>query len=262
VSRWRSRGGSVPILVAVLVAMQGCAPSRTTVKRERTLSAAEVLTHVRERNDMVKTLSGDGSITIESPEGSNNGSFDAMLKKPDSLCVDLRGPLGIRVGSLFLSPERFIFYNRFENTAMIGKPDGKTLRSMFRLTMQFDEVIGAFTGEFPTVSKSDSLESFSVNDEGFYVLKYRTHDGRKEYWIDGDAFIVAGYRVFDGEGSVMVNASAGGVEEDDKIPMPRFLRVIFPHEQRSVTIAYDDVVVNKPFECAFVIPEQAQILQR
>ena len=261
-SGWPWRRSILSTLVTVLVALHGCAPTKKIVKRERTLSANEALTLVRERNEKVKTLRGDGSITIESPEGSNNGSFDAMVKKPDSLCVELSGPLGIHVGSLFLSREQFIFYNRFENTAVVGKPDGKTLRSMFRLKMQFDEVIDAFTGEFPTVSKSDSLEGFSVNEEGFYVLMYRTAEGKKEYRIDGDAFIVAGYRVFDERGSVTINASAGNVDENDSLPIPRFLRIIFPHEHRSITIAYDDVAVNDPVECTFTIPKQAEIIQR
>lgn len=246
----------------MLIAVEGCAPAKKLVRHERTLSADKVLMLVRERNEKVTTLKGDGSITIESPEGSNNGSFDAMLKKPDSLCVELNGPFGIHVGSLFLSREQFIFYNRFENTAVVGKPDGKTLRSMFKLKMQFDEVIDAFTGEFPTVSKSDSLERFSVNDEGFYVLIYHTADGKKEYRIDGDAFIVTSYRVFDREGKAVVNASAGNVDEGDAIPVPRFLRIIFPREHRSVTIAYDDVAVNEAVECSFSIPKQAEIIQQ
>ncbi len=246
----------------MLVALHGCAPTKKLVKHEQRYSVEEILMLVRERNEKVKTLKGDGSITIESPEGSNNGSFDAMVKKPDSLCVELSGPLGIHVGSLFLSREQFIYYNRFENTAVVGKPDGKTLRSMFRLKMQFDEVIDAFTGEFPTIVKSDSLERFSFNEEGFYVLIYRTAEGKKEYRIDADAFIVAGYRVFDERGSVTISASAGNVDENDPLPMPRFLRIVFPSEHRSITIVYDDVAVNEPVECTFTIPKQAEIIQR
>ena len=261
-SRTRRRQTGVLILAAVLAVVQSCAPTKTIVRHERTLSADEVVKLVNERNEKVRTLKGGGSITIESPEGSNNGSFDAMLKKPDSLCVELHGPLGIHIGSLFLSREHFIFYNRFDNTAVIGKPDGKTLRSMFRLKMQFDEVINAFTGEFPAVLNGDSLERFSVSREGAYVLRYRTPEGSKEYRIDGDAFFVASYRVFDRENNVVVNASAGDAEESDEIPMPRFLRIIFPLERRSITIAYDDVAVNEPVLCGFDIPPRAEIIQR
>ena len=245
-----------------MLIFSGCGSAKKIVRRDRTLSASNVLTLVQERNEKVKTLKGGGSITIESPEGSNNGSFDAMVRKPDSLRVELNGPLGIHVGSLFLSRDRFIYYSRFENTALVGKPDGKTLQSMFRLKMQFDEVIDAFTGEFPTVSTGDSLEHFSVNDEGLYILAFRTADGRKEYRIDGDAFIVASYRVFDRGGHLVISASAGEVDEDEGIPVPRILRVIFPAERRSVTIAYDDIAVNEPVACAFTIPKHAEIIQR
>jgi len=223
----------------------------------------DVLYNVGERNKNIHTLKGDGSITVESPEGSNRGSFDAFVKKPDSLRVELNGPFGIHIGTLALSREQFLFYNRMENTAIVGKPDGTTLRSMFRLKMQFDEVIHAFTGEFPAATDGDSLEQFYVHDD-LYVIKYHTTDGAKEYRIDGDTFVITSYRVFDRSGTVVLAADATRIEsgEETSIAMPMLLRVIFPEEHRSVTIAYDDVQLNEPVECSFTLPKQAEVIYR
>ena len=225
------------------------------------MSLDEVLRHVQERNAGVKTLQGSGTITVESPEGSSSGSFDARLKKPDSLRVEFSGPFGIHIGTLALSREQFLFYNRMENRAVVGKPDGSILQSMFKLKMQFDEILDAFTGEFPTAGSADSLDRFNV-DEDLYVIRYRSEGGIKEYRVDGDAFVVTSYRVLDTASRAILTSFASRLEEAKTVVMPRLLRVVFPKERRSVTIAYDDIEINGPVECSFTLPKQAEVIFR
>ncbi len=245
--------------LALFLLSWSCAPTKSVV-RERTLTLPQVLAKVQERNDKIHTLTGDGTITVETPEASNTGSFDMRLKKPDSLRVELNGPFGIRFGTLMLSRDRFLFYNYMENTALVGKPDGKTLNSLFRLRLQFNEVFDAFTGEFPTPAMEDS-PAFTIRDNQ-YVITYPAPEGKKEYRIDGDAFVVTSYRVLDSAGKSILTAQAGDIDDDQDISMPRLLRIIFPKERRSVTINYSGVEFNQPVTCAFVIPRQAEIIHR
>ena len=221
----------------------------------------EVLRRVRERNAGVRTLRGNGSITVESPEGGQNGSFEASLRKPDSMLVEFRGPFGIHFATLSLSREQFLFYNRMENKAIVGKPDGSVLQSMFKLKMQFDEILNAFTGEFPPAGAADSLERFTVHDDQ-YVIAYKSDGGAKEYRVDGDAFVVTSYRVLDADSSAIMYSSASELEPADERVMPRLLRVVFPKERRSVTIAYDDIEINGPVGCSFTLPKQAEVISR
>jgi len=255
----RGRHYGLPLIV-LLMLVTGCAPALKTA-RERPLAVEEILRRVHERNEAVRTLKGGGTITVEAPEGSNSGFFTASLKKPDSLLVEFKGPFGIHVGTLLLSRERFVFFNRMQNRAVIGRPDGRTLQSMFKLKMDFDQILNAFTGEFPEASPADTLSGFSIEDNE-YVLRYRNPANGTEYRIDGDAFVVRTYTVTDTPGDPSVTATTDRVDDSPPIAMPRFLRVIFPRERRSITIAYDDIEVNKPVDCSFVLPPQAQIIQR
>ncbi len=247
------------VLFAV-AALSGCAgPER--VVHERKLRAEEVLARVADRNKHIATLRGGGSITVESPERSNNGGFDLNLRKPDSVRVEFSGPLGIRVGTLMLAREQFVFYNSLENKAVIGAPDGATLGAMFNLTMKFDEILNAFTGEFGAVSQADTLERFTVEEE-MYVLVYGAGGTKKEYRVDGDSFVVTSYRVLDGGGKSELTALASEIEYSGETAMPHLIRVIFPLERRSITIAYDDVAVNERVNCAFDLPEHASVRRR
>ena len=248
------------LIVFLVAGLVSCAPTRK-ITYDRTLSLNEVLKRVQERNDKIKTIQGKGTITVESSEKSNSGSFFVDLKKPDSLRMELHGPFGIRVGTLMLSREQFLFYNWMENTAVVGKPDGKTLNSLFRLKMQFDQILNAFTGEIQKEDDRDTLDGFTV-ENNLYIIRYHFGKVKKEYRIDGDAFIVTDYRITDENGETVITAHASEIEDFEDIPSPKFLRIIFQKERRSVTVAYDDLLFNENVTCSFNVPKQAEIIDR
>ncbi len=254
------RFGSAILLGALAAASGGCVAPRAVV-RERTLAAEEVVRNVSDRNESIRTMRGSGTITVESPDASHSGSFDVEMRKPDSVRVEIRGPFGIHAGTLMLSRDRFLFYNWMENTAVVGKPDGRTMSSVLQLRLGFDEVVHAFSGEFPAPRREDSLEQFSV-DNGFYVFRYAGREGRTEYRVDGDAFVVASYRTFDTAGIPRLTMIATRIEEEGGIAMPMLLRVIMPAERRSVTVSYDDVNFNEPVACSFKPPKDAEVIER
>lgn len=244
----------------LFASLAGCSASKNNL-REHPLAPDEIFTLVHQRNARIQTLQGDGLITVESPEGSGNGSFEVSLKKPDSLRLEFNGPFGVHVGTLLLSPRRFIYYNKINNTATIGTPDGTTLRSMFRLKMQFDDVVHAFTGEFPSARQGDSL-LLSSSSENEYILHYHTPEGEKDYTVNGDAFIVTEYRLIDTGGNEILAAASSRIRVNDGVPVPRMVRVTFPQEKRSITIVYDDITLNQPTACSFNIPKQAEVIER
>jgi len=249
------------VLVVLTFIALSCAPQRQLIKKVRTLPPEEVINRVLERNALIRTVRGNGEITVETREASNSGSFDVYLKKPDSLRVEFRGPFGIHFGTLALSSEQFLFYNRRNNTAIIGKPDGTTLQSLFHLKMRFDEILNAFAGEFPLHQNNGSLARFYV-DQDLYVLEYRDGDGMREYRIDGDNFLVMSYRLLDVQGNSTLTAFASRTTDASDIPMSSLLRIIFPKERRSITIAYDDLQVNEPVACSFILPSQVEIINQ
>jgi len=244
------------VILTIIMFLGGCA-SRRDLTREGALPLEDILLRVEGRNQAIATIRGYGTITVESPEASGKGAFHVDLKKPDSVLVDFRGPFGIHVGTLLLSRKEFVFYNRMENKVIAGTPDGRTLKSFFRLSLAFEEVLRAFTGEFPMDARHDSLSHFSVEPDA-YVLRAQHGEETREYRIDGETFIVQSYRVSGPQGNAILTATASRFTESGGIAVPKFLRIVFPAEHRSVTIAYDDISVNVPVECSFTVPSQAE----
>lgn len=252
------RGAAALILGSALVA-GGCATS-VRARKELTLPPERVLELVRARHEALSTLRGEGVVTIESPEQSGSSSFRLNLKKPDSILVNLSGPFGIRFGALSFSRDRFVFYNYQDNYAFVGKSDGSTLHAMFNIRMNFDEVMRAFTGEFIAPGTA-APDSFSTDGES-YVLTYRRGSGKTEYRVDGQDHFVRSYREIDDAGRATLTAIASEPEESDGRIFPRLVRVIFPTERRSISVAYSGIQANRGAACHFEIPPTADVFDR
>ncbi|HLF14362.1 MAG TPA: DUF4292 domain-containing protein [Bacteroidota bacterium] len=247
------------LVIASALFLAGCGAA-TRARKELTLPPDRVMELVRQRSEMIRTLTGEGVVTIESPEQSGSSSFSLDLKKPDSILVSLSGPFGIRFGTLFFSRDRFIFYNYQDNYAFVGKPDGTTLHSMFNLKMTFDEVMRAFTGEF-FAPGAGAPDSFAADGES-YVFTYRAGESRTEYRVDAQDYFVRSYRVLDASGRPTLTAMASEPEETEGTVTPRLLRVVFPAERRSISIAYSGMEINREAACFFSIPKSADIFYR
>ena len=248
------------IAVVVIVVVSGCSTTATAVK-SHTLTVQEVVQMVHHRDEQIKTLKGEGNITFESPEESHSGSFEVFVKKPDSLRLEIKGPFGIHIGTLTLSEKEYLYYDWRNNIARRGSASGAPFSSLIRLALHADEIIRAFTGEFLRAGAEDSLQTFLIQDD-LYVLRYRTDLETREYRIDSDAMSVASYRLLDSAGKANLISTASRFDDRGAAIMPQLLRVIDPRQRRSITIAYSDITLNKPVQCSFVPPREAEIIDR
>jgi hypothetical protein len=249
--------GIVYILICSAIVVWGCSPARRPLL-ERNVSMSSIIERVTERNSRIRTMRGDGTVTIESPEASMTGTLDVRIRKPDSVRIDFGGPFGIHVGTLALSREHFIYYDWRENLVTKGSPDKETLRDVLHFPLAFDDILNACTGEFPFPPVSDTaVADLSVEGES-YVLRYRGDGWTREYHIDGDADIVTGYRLLDSSRKAVLIAAASDIDSDGPIAMPRLLRIIIPADHRSLTVSYSGTDFNIPVTCSFAVPRRSE----
>lgn len=248
------------LFIIVLSGLFGCAPSKKVVK-ENTLSYNEVLFKVDERNNKIKTAKASGTITIEEPAGSKVSSFTMELVKPESLRIELKGPFGIRVGTFTLTRQKFVFYNRLDNTVITGYPEGGQLGSFLPVEMDVRDIISALVGEFPILDARDTLVKFTVENDQ-YVVQYRSLKKLTELSIDSDAFVVSSYSTFDLDSTEQIGAVVSEIEHNKGIATPYFVQIVSQRGSRSITIVYDEIIFNEPAACSFTIPPQAKVVQR
>lgn len=248
---------SVLIFSCILISgvfIVSCAPSKS-LSSLQLLSAEDILHRVEERNRSITSLEAEGTLTIETPENSGSASFELQWKRPDSLWMEFTGPFGISLGRLQLSRERFVSYNTAENLRMSGRPDAKALESVFRVALSYDDAFEVFSGSFRGFVSAGANQNVSVVD-GQYSLESPTAYGRKRLLVDGETFITTGITEFGADGRPIVIGTALRIEPVDGTSMPHLVRIIFPKQRRSLTMAYSTVRINGEFQKKFSFPDE------
>jgi hypothetical protein len=256
VSLWKFVGG---VLSAALFASCSPKPSEIVLDTERT-SAEFLLENVRERSTRLTSLAGRGIVSFDTPEMSGSASFEASMKKPDSLLVQLEGPLGIDVGTLFLSREKFVVYNSIENTVMTGNPENSRLRSLIPMNLSYEEMMNAFAGIVVAPNEGDIVQ-YRIDDDKFY-LETKCGENVCRYWIDPNHLLVSRYEMRNASDAVVLSAKLSSFTTEENISAPKRINITMPLQHRQVTIAYNALRLN-PEETDFTykIPSSAKVVK-
>lgn len=249
----------IKFLVCILLAglfLAGCA-SKSVRYADRTVTADMLQERVSENQQRVKALTGTGTISIETSEMAQSGSFELTLKKPDSVLVKIEGPFGIDVGSALVTRNRFAFYYSFQNRLVEGPTNSANLSRVFQIPIDFDEVLNLFTGGLFHSEDRANPSDFSVEDEEF-VMTYNSYTGTRKYRVDSQTMQIVKIQHFDGSGRLVLEQLFSKFQTLDGVTVPQYVRVTMVKERRRVSIAYSNLFINPSrLEFLFDVPRNA-----
>lgn len=245
------------ILLLPLVGLLSCAPREQGVLLDTQRTTAARLTELMHAKDRrVKTIAGRGTLSFETPSISGSAGFLLAMVKPDSMLVKLEGPFGLSVGLMFLSRDRFVMYNSFENTVTTGVPTAGALHTVIPVELSYDEAFSAFCG---TIALPDMPPSTYSVDDGRFLLTYVDGGRRSSYWIDPELLLVRRFTVVDGGGETIIDARTSGSFEADDASIPRRMVLSMPSTSRQLTVAFSSASLNDGVPSfAYAVPENAR----
>ncbi len=245
----------------LVIVISSCAPMPAGILLDTEQTPSDVLLeHLRERAARVKSLNGRGIVSFDTPEISGSASFEANMKKPDSLLVLLEGPLGIDVGTLFLSREKFVVYNSLDNTVMTGNPDNARIRSLIPINLSYDQIMDAFSGIVPAPADGDTIRAYTIADDQFF-LETTCGEHHCKFWIDPKYVMVTRYEMRNASDAIVMEAKLSAFTTEAHASIPKRITITMPQESRRVTIAYRSLNVNPPdTDFRYRIPSNARIL--
>jgi len=246
-------------LTAVVLAgfvLAGCA-SKSVRYADRTVTADMLQERVGENQDRVHALTGSGTISVETSEMAQSGSFELTLRKPDSLLVKIEGPFGIDVGLALVTRDRFSFYYSFQNRLVEGPTNPANLSKVFHIPIDFDDVLNLFTGGFFLSEDRVSPSTFSIENEEF-VMTYNSYTGTRRYWVDPQTMQIVKIQHLDGSGRLVLEQLFSKFQTLNGVTIPHYVRVTMVRDRRRVSIAYSDVTVNpSDIDFSFDVPRNA-----
>jgi outer membrane lipoprotein-sorting protein len=229
--------------ISVLVVLGGCASVPKANLAGRTIAPEMVQRIVRDNREKVRSLTGSGTITVETPELAQSGSFELFLHKPDSILVNVEGPFGIHVGSVLLTRTDFLFYNSLKNQLVTGAVNAVNLNRIFRINLTFDELLSLFTGGSFLEGDDHAPDSIAVENNQF-VLTYRDKAGSRRYWIDPTSLLITRIQHLDLRGILFLEERFENFRALGDASLPRYVRLTQQLSRRVVAVSFSSFAIN------------------
>jgi outer membrane lipoprotein-sorting protein len=236
----------------------GCSSSSSLRTSARTVTPELVQQNVRTNQERVRSLKGSGNITLETPEIAQSGSFELMLRKPDSVFVKLEGPFGIEVGAALLTRKEFFFYNSLQNRLISGMMNASNLRRILRVNLSFDELLNMITGGTFFPEDQGAPDTVTIEDNQS-VLTYRHESGSRRYWIDPESLLIARIQHVDRQGKLRFEQRFANFRSIEGTSLPYRVRITQLAERRTVALSYSSIAINTDaLRFTLEVPENAE----
>ncbi|MBI5475962.1 MAG: DUF4292 domain-containing protein [Ignavibacteriales bacterium] len=244
-------------LLSASLLITGCTVSKKVTDKS-TLTPDELIQLIRKRNELIKTFYAEGTISIDNKEISNSGSFRLSMRLPDSVKLDIRGPLGIRVATILVTENQEIYYDWMENRVFSSKNNGNAFNNF--IPLQFNELISTITSGTPSILNSYVLEEFKMSSDN-YIFYFKSDEGEKNICIDRYTHLGISFRSFEKDTIPELSIHSSDNIEVEGLYFPLHIDMSDRNEN-NISIDYDDIKINEPITCSFVIPKSAKIVDQ
>lgn len=231
------------IILSIFILIIGsCTPKELIRKTTESISYRELLQQNEKWQTSVRTLDGTANITLDTPEYSGKFSADVLLQGNDSLLLTVTGPLGLRVGKVFATGERFVFYNQVMNQFMVGTQQDFEDMNFMQFPLELSRLRNVFSAQdqFGILKK----ETYEMRDGALYV---ETANGTLRYhiWFDPGHLHITKIEYYDGN-QLLFYKEYERFETYNGVVFPRMIHFIRPMEKQGVSVYFSNLEINKP----------------
>lgn len=225
----------------------GCAAPQKTRPDLSRVTYRDLLLRNSEWQKSIKTLLGNARITLDSPQYSGNFTAQVAFNGNDSVLISVTGPLGIRVGKVFIASKRFIFYNQLLNQFYTGTKESFKGRNFLQFPVeitQLQEILLA-NNQFDVLIK----DQFEIRDQMYYLT---ASNGKLQYkiWFDPEFELIRRVEYYN-EGEPLFFKEYQQFQMINHIPFPRsinFVKALNQDEKQGLSIFFEELAINEPIQ--------------
>jgi outer membrane lipoprotein-sorting protein len=222
----------------------GCTSNKSILPQPEQIGYRELLQYNHVWQEAINNLSGQARITLDSPQYSGNFDAEIILGGQDSLMLSVSGPLGIDVGRVFVSRNRFIFYNQINNQFFTGTKEDFEGRNFMQFPLEINQLRSVFVAQ----DKFDVLKKdiFEKRDDQYYLEAENAHHNYK-IWFDADLLMIRRVEYY-------ANSQLLYYKEYDRfhlvngIYFPISINFVRPDEKQGVSIYFNTLAINEAID--------------
>ncbi|HSL90780.1 MAG TPA: DUF4292 domain-containing protein [Ignavibacteriaceae bacterium] len=254
---------SALLLILLITSFNGCVPSQPTEELEL-LPSERLINRLEVNRRKIRNMEGTGTISVRTPQLDNNATFRVILQKPDSLQLTILGPFGIELADAVVTSNEFIFYDALQNTAYTGDSDNNALENIFRIDLNFSDIMDAFVG---SVNLSENLykapDLYEIEYDK-YVLTYFDTERNviKRYKVDVRQLGITDFELTSFEGEPLLQGKYSRFEIIENVAVPYRIEVSNRKQNQKINIEYKKITANRnSISLDFTLPEDATIIR-
>lgn len=199
-------------------------------------SLDDIEQHIRASTDTLRTFSGRGQLSINSPD--QRGTYSATLRgrRSDSLFLSV-GQFGFEGLRALVTPDSFYVYDVLRNRVSYGSVDDAG--SVLPLPVGGDDAFRSLLGII--VPRSDG--GWRLNASGRYYTLAESERGQTLV-VDPSTWRVIRYEERDETGQLVEERLYSDFQETGGVILPRRVTFNLPQQETSVTMSFRDITLN------------------
>lgn len=256
------------IFLLILFVLPGCTPVTEMEEGDtgnyEVMPADRVVKRLEANRRRIKVFEGNGELEVKSSQINNSTLFRTILRKPDSVYMNILGPFGIELANILVTRQEYEFFEALNNTLYKGNLDDDVLSQIFKFNIKFSELLDAFIGAVNLTGELYREPDNFVIAGGKYFFTYIDKEGNytSEYVINIENLAITDYRYRDKDRNILIEGTYSNFQQVENVQIPRKIVIKSPLDNQTVTITYKNVKVNDENSVIdFSVPSDASIIE-
>lgn len=255
----------IPVLTVIifLTSFNGCVPSQPTEDVEL-LPSERLINRLEVNRRKIRNIEGTGTLSVRTPQLDNNATFRVILQKPDSLQLTVLGPFGIELADAVVTSSEFVFYDALQNTAYTGESDNEALLNIFRIDLNFSDIMDAFVGSVNLTENLYKAPDLYEIEYDKYVLTYFDTERNviKRYKVDVRQLGITDFEMTSFDGDPIIEGKYSRFEIIENVAVPYRIEVSNRRQNQRINIDYKKITANRnSIRIDFTLPEDATVIR-
>ncbi len=235
----------ISIILMSLIILTSCTSPKKVILPDLTaVTYRDLLQYNSDWQESIKNLYGSARITLDTQQYSGNFSAEVALSGNDSLLISVTGPLGIRIGKVFISKNRFIFYNQVMNQFYTGKKEDFEGRNFLQFPIEISNLRSLLLAQdrFEILRK----EQFTIREQMYFLT---AHNGSNQYKIWFDPAIKLIKRIeYLRDDELLYYKEYDQYQLINNVYFPNvinYIRVVSPEERQGLSVLFSELAINE-----------------
>jgi len=231
------------ILLLLAFLLISCSGAKYTLNKS-SVPYEYLFSEIEKDQNRLESFAGSARISVDSESFSGTFNADIYLNANDSLLINVEGPFGLDVGTMFIGNNRFIFHNKVDNNFFSGSVSDFLNRNFMQFPIKISEVSDVFTAK--DLLTSMKIEEYNIQNDQFFVhgfnafIEYRL-------WIDPHTGHISRIEYLENKKIILEKEYRAFVKQKD-LYFPTKIIIKRPLEKQAMSIYYSRLRINNPIE--------------